>query len=71
MTHESVTIRQPGHPVYALTTYELAGYRRELEEALGALPVDAPAGEPIRRLLAGGPAEQADRAEIARRAVTR
>jgi hypothetical protein len=71
MTHESVTIRQPGHPVCALTTYELAGYRRELEKALSALPEDAPAGEPVRRLLAEVLAEQADRADIARRPVTR
>jgi hypothetical protein len=71
MTHECATIRQPGHPVYALTTYELAGYRRELEEALAALPEHAPASEQARRLLAEVLAEQADRAEIARRPVTR
>jgi hypothetical protein len=38
MTHGSATIRQPGHPVYALTTYELAGCRRELENMLAARP---------------------------------
>ena len=38
MTAESVTIRQPEHPVFALTTYELAGYRRELVKTLAALP---------------------------------
>jgi hypothetical protein len=38
MTHEFATIRQPEHPVYALTTYELAAYRRELEKTLTALP---------------------------------
>ena len=43
MTPESVTIRQPEHPVSALTTYELAGYRRELEKTLAALPGRAPA----------------------------
>ena len=71
MTPESAAIGQPEHPVYALTTYELAGYRRELEEALTALPGHAPASEPVRRLLAGVLAEQADRMEIARRPVTR
>ncbi len=70
MTAESVTIRQPEHPVYALTTYELAGCRRELEEILIALPEHAPASELARRLLAEVLAEQADRAEIARRSVT-
>ena len=50
MTPEFVTIRQPEHPVYALTTYELAGYRRELEKTLTALPEHAPASEPVRRL---------------------
>jgi hypothetical protein len=71
MTAESVTIRQPEHPVYAPTTYELADYRRELEKTLTALPGHAPAGEPVRRLLAEVLAEQADRMEIARRSVTR
>ena len=28
VTHGSVTIRQPGHPVSALTTYELTSTRR-------------------------------------------
>ena len=71
MTHEFVTIRQPAHPVFALTTYELAGYRRELEKTLAALPKHAPASELARRLLSEVLAEQADRVEIARRSVTR
>jgi len=71
MTPESATIRQPEHPVYALTTYELAGYRCELEKTLTALPENAPASEPVRRLLAEVLAEQADRMKIARRPVTR
>ena len=61
MAHEFVTLRQPEHPVYALTTYELASYRRE----------HAPASDLARRLLAEVLAEQADRAEIARLPVTR
>jgi len=71
MTPEFAAIRQPEHPVYALTTYELAGYRRELEKTLAALPGHAPARELVRRLLAEVLAEQADRVEIARRPVTR
>ena len=72
MTPESVAIRQPEYPVSALTTYELAGYRRELEKTLAALPGHAvPARELARRLLAEVLAEQADRVEIARRPVTR
>ena len=61
MAHEFVTLRQSEHPVYALTTYELASYRRE----------HAPASNLVRRLLARVLAEQADRVEIARRSVTR
>ena len=71
MTQQSVTIRQPEHPVFALTTYELAGYRRDLEKTLTALPEHAPASELVRRLLAEVLAEQADRVEIARRPVIR
>ena len=71
MTPEFATIRQPEHPVYALTTYELPGYRRKLEKTLTALPEHAPASELVRRLLAEVLAEQADRIEIARRSVTR
>ncbi len=71
MTPESVTIRQPEHPVPTLTTYELASYRRELAKTLAAMPGHAPARELARRLLAEVLAEQADRADIARRPVTR
>ncbi len=71
MTTEFATISQPEHPVSALTTYELAGYPRELEKTLAALPEDAPARELARWLLAEVLAEQADRAAIARRSVTR
>lgn len=33
MPIELVTVNQPKHPLHALTTYELAGYRRDLEKA--------------------------------------
>ncbi len=71
MTPESVAIRQAEHPVSALTTYELASYRRELEKTLAALPGHAPARELARRSLAEVLGERADRADIARRPVTR
>ena len=38
MTAGPVHVDPPPHPLYALTTYELARYRRELEHALAALP---------------------------------
>ena len=71
MTSESVTIRQPEYPVFALTTYELAGYRRELEKTLARRARARPGPELARRLLSEVLAEQADRADIARRPVTR
>ena len=36
---EPVTIAQPGHPVHALTTFELRRYQRELEHAIKAIPL--------------------------------
>ena len=38
MPAEPVTVEKPKHPMYALATYELARYRRELEHALKTLP---------------------------------
>jgi hypothetical protein len=38
MTAKPVPVEPPKHPVYALTTYELRNYRRQLEHALRALP---------------------------------
>lgn len=35
---EPVTVEKPKHATHALTTYELARYRRELEHALKTLP---------------------------------
>jgi hypothetical protein len=34
MADNPATVQQPRHPLYALTTYELAGYRRQLESAI-------------------------------------
>jgi predicted component of type VI protein secretion system len=55
-------MQPPAHPIPALTTYELAAYRRELEHAL-TLP--ATAREDLRRQLAAVLAEQESRAQIA------
>ena len=38
MTAEPAAVPQPGHPVPALTTFELRHYRRDLEHALATLP---------------------------------
>jgi hypothetical protein len=55
-------MQPPAHPIPALTTYELAAYRSELEHAL-TLP--ATAREGLRRQLAAVLAEQESRAQIA------
>jgi hypothetical protein len=34
MTVEPVTVDQPPYPLHALATFELAGYRRQLERAI-------------------------------------
>lgn len=36
MTADHVTIAQPKHPIYVLTTGELTAYRRQLETAIAA-----------------------------------
>ena len=57
-------MQPPAHPVPALTTYELAAYRRELEHAL-TVPGPAPAREDLHRQLTAVLAEQESRAQIA------
>jgi hypothetical protein len=42
MPVETVTVEQPKHPLNALTTYELAYYRRRLENALAFLDKQDP-----------------------------
>ena len=34
MTADPGSVEQPKHPLYALTTYELASHRRQLERAI-------------------------------------
>ncbi|MGD0608107.1 MAG: hypothetical protein ABSA53_31530 [Streptosporangiaceae bacterium] len=60
--------RQPAHPVHALTTYELNGYRRELEHAIKGIAADAPVQADLRAKLDEVLAEQDDRARLTGRA---
>ncbi|MGD0609771.1 MAG: hypothetical protein ABSA53_40185 [Streptosporangiaceae bacterium] len=67
-TPQTPAVDQPKHPLHALTTYELAYYRRRLENAIAFLDKQDPA-PPIRAdlkaALDGVIAEQDDRARIA------
>jgi hypothetical protein len=65
MTAEPMTVPQPGHPLHALTTYELARYQRELEHALTILPERVTARELLQGKLAEVLAEQQSRTKIA------
>ena len=65
MTAEPVTVQPPKHPMHALTTYELARYRRELEHALKALPEHAAVRDLLQGKLAEVLAEQHSRTKIA------
>jgi hypothetical protein len=60
--------RQPAHPVRALTTYELNGYRRELEHAIKGIAADAPVQADLCAKLAEVLAEQDERARLSGRA---
>ena len=63
-------VHLPPHPLPALTTYELARYRRQLETAIASTEracAAAPALAGLRTALAGVTAEQDDRARIAAR----
>jgi hypothetical protein len=60
MTTEPVTVPRPGHPLPALTTFELHRYRRDLEHALAAAPGHGPLQDKLAEVLA----EQESRAQI-------
>jgi hypothetical protein len=68
MTAEPVTVTRPEHPLSALTTYELAYYRRRLENAIAFLGKQDPI-PPIRADMQAALArvidEQDDRSRIA------
>jgi hypothetical protein len=65
-----VTVESPQHPLHALTTFELRGYRRQLENAIAffdkADPVP-PARDDLQARLDAVLAEQDDRAKLAAR----
>jgi hypothetical protein len=67
-SQQAPTVDQPEHPLHALTTYELAYYRRRLENAIAFLgkqdPVPAIRAD-MRTALDRVIAEQDDRARIA------
>ena len=61
-------VHTPAHPLHALATFELAGYRRQLEHAIRSCEQDhpaAPALADLREAVAKVIAEQDDRAKIA------
>jgi hypothetical protein len=67
-TQQTPTVDEPKHPLHALTTYELAYYRRRLENALAFLdkqdPVPAIRAD-LQTALHKVLTEQDDRARIA------
>jgi hypothetical protein len=67
-TQQTPTVDQPKHPLHALTTYELAYYRRRLENAIAFLgkqdPVPAIRAD-MQAALDRVTAEQEDRKRLA------
>jgi len=66
---QAPTLDQPAHPLHALTTSELTGYRRQLEQAIAWFGRQDPVPAVRADLLAAlddVTAEQDDRARIAR-----
>jgi hypothetical protein len=64
---QAPAVEQPRHPLYALTTSELAGYRRQLERAIafsGQQPVPLVRAD-LQAALDAVLVEQHDRATIA------
>jgi hypothetical protein len=64
-----VTVDQPKHPLYALTTYELRDYSRELEQAIAFFDRQDPVPTARNRLQARLDdvlAEQDERVRLAR-----
>jgi hypothetical protein len=64
---DPVPVDQPQHPLHALTTFELRGYRRQLENAIAFFdktdPVP-PARDDLQARLDAVLAEQDDRANL-------
>jgi hypothetical protein len=68
ITAEPADIKPPKHPLHAQTTFELSGYRRQLERAIAFFGTKDPV-PPVRATLqadlAAVIAEQADRKKLA------
>jgi hypothetical protein len=61
-------VKEPEHPLHALTTYELNEYLRNLEDALESPVTDAQELSDLRRRLHAVLSEREDRARLAARA---
>jgi hypothetical protein len=71
MSADPGSVEQPRHPLHALTTYELADYRRQLERAIAffdAKDPTPPARDRLQARLDAVIAEQDDRTRPAARA---
>jgi hypothetical protein len=66
MPSEPANLDQPKHPMHSMTTYELRNYRRELEDALTALPGRATIREQLQQRLAEVRTEQQARTQLQR-----
>jgi hypothetical protein len=69
MPDQPAAVERPKHPLHALTTYELTGYRRQLEHAItfyGSQDPVPPIQAVMQAKLAAVTAEQDERARIAR-----
>jgi hypothetical protein len=67
-TDQTPTVDQPRHPLHALTTFELCGYRRQLENAIRFLDAQDPVPAirvDLQAALDGVIAEQDDRKKLA------
>jgi hypothetical protein len=64
---DPVPVDQPQHPLHALTTFELRGYRRQLENAIAFFDKTdpaPPARDDLQARLDAVLAEQEDRATL-------
>ena len=64
---DPVTVESPQHPLHALTTFELRGYRRQLENAIAFFDKTdpaPPARDDLQARLDAVLAEQEDRATL-------
>ena len=70
MIADTGPVEQPKHPLYALTTYELASHRRRLERSIAFFDATNPvpsARDDLETRLDAVIAEQEDRARLAAR----